>query len=358
MGVKMLTLNLSIFGEKYTGMGVYAMHVRQILKHNYDVQEVIANRKLPDINMEKTIFAPYNITTGYSKTASLRRLYYLWQLPHKHELGFVYNPTHHGILGYKNQLITIHDLIAIHYPKQHKMQYWYFKYIVPKLIKECKGIIAVSETTKDDICRYYKVSPDFVYVVPNAMDNNTFIEDKCEDKGFLLCIGAAYQHKNIHELLSNYKLWSDKYRLVIASAKGVYREYLERLIKEYNLEDHVELYGYVSDQKLAQLYRECSALVYPSKWEGFGIPPLEAMRYGKPIILSDIKIFREIYEDTVIYVTLGNHDSWEKAFQKLHNINETVNLKCKYRGVLDKYSWDSNEEKIQTIIANIALSAK
>ena len=277
MGVKMLTLNLSIFGEKYTGMGVYAMHVRQILKHNYDVQEVIANRKLPDINMEKTIFAPYNITTGYSKTASLRRLYYLWQLPHKHELGFVYNPTHHGILGYKNQLITIHDLIAIHYPEQHKMQYWYFKYIVPKLIKECKGIIAVSETTKDDICRYYKVSPDFVYVVPNAMDNNTFIEYKCEDKGFLLCIG---------------------------------------------------------------------------------VPPLEAMRYGKPIILSDIKIFREIYGDTVIYVTLGNHDSWEKAFQKLHNINETVNLKCKYRGVLDKYSWDSNEEKIQTIIANIALSAK
>lgn len=354
----MLTLNLSIFGEKYTGMGVYAMHVRQILKRNYDVQEVIANKKLSDINIEKTIFAPYNITTGYSKTASLRRLYYLWQLPHEHELGFVYNPTHHGLLGYKNQLITIHDLIAIHYPEQHKMQYWYFKYIVPRLIKNCKGIIAVSETTKDDICQYYKVSSDFVYVVPNAMDNNTFIKDQCKDKGFLLCVGAAYQHKNIHELLSNYKFWVDKYKLVIASAKGAYREYLERVIKEHNLENNVELYGYVSDEKLAQLYRECSALVYPSKWEGFGIPPLEAMRYKKPVILSDIKIFREIYGDAVIYVTLGNHDSWEKAFQKLHNINEVADLKCKYREVMDKYSWNSNEEKIQKIIANIAPSVK
>lgn len=334
------------------------MHVRQILKRNYDVQEVIANKKLSDINIEKTIFAPYNITTGYSKTASLRRLYYLWQLPHKHDLGFVYNPTHHGILGYKNQLITIHDLIAIHYPEQHKMQYWYFKYIVPRLIKNCKGIVAVSETTKDDICQYYNVSPAFVYVVPNAMDNNTFIKDRCEDKGFLLCVGAAYQHKNVHELLSNYKLWIDKYRLVIASAKGAYRECLERIIKECNLEDHVELYGYVSDEKLAQLYRNCSALVYPSKWEGFGIPPLEAMRYRKPIILSDIKIFREIYGDAVIYVTLGSPDSWKKALQRLYSVNEAIDFKCKYREVLDRYSWTSNEKKIQKIIESVVPTVK
>ena len=343
-----------MFSEQYTGMGVYSMHIRNILKKNYSIYEILANRKLADIQENKTIWAPVSITDGYSKAASLHRLYYLWRLPYKYDLGFVYTPTHHGIPFYDNQLITIHDLISLHFPEQHKLQYWYFRYILPGIIKKCKGIVAVSNTTKDEVCRQYHVSHEFVYVLPNALTDVSFVTGDTIDHGYLLCVGAGFMHKNIHELLQNARFWRDKYKVKIVSASGNYKEYIENIVKERNLADKVSIEGFVSQSRLDELYRHCSALVYPSKWEGFGIPPLEAMRYCKPVILSDIKIFREIYQDSVIYVTLGSEKSWCDAFLKLSNMNESPsNIKKRYKEILEKCSWNKNEKILMNIISEI-----
>lgn len=352
--MKRITLNLSMFAEQYTGMGVYSMHIRDILKKNYSIYEILANRKLPDIQKDKTIWVPLSITDGYSKLASLRRLYYLWNLSYKYDLGLVYTPTHHGIPFYDNQLITVHDLISLHFPEQHRLQYWYFKYILPKIIKRCKGIVAVSNTTKEEICKYYHVSHEFVYVLPNALDNVSFFTGDTTDYNYLLCVGAGYPHKNIHELLNVYHLWSDKYKLKIVSARGAYKEYLEKIVKERKLADKVSIEGFVAESRLEELYRHCSALVYPSKWEGFGIPPLEAMRYCKPIILSDIEIFKEVYANNAIYVTLENEDSWRHAFERLKTNNiDTDAMKSKYIENLKKYSWEANEKVLIEIMSEM-----
>ena len=182
----------------------------------------------------------------------------------------------------------------------------------------------VFNTAKRDICSYYHVSEDFVYVIPNALEDNSIVENTRDD-GYLLVIGAAYEHKNIHELINNDKYWRDKYKLKIVSARGSYGDYLKGLIKQRNLEDIVEIKGFVSDKELHELYRNCSALVYPSLWEGFGIPPLEAMRYRKPVILSNIDVFREIFEDAAIYINIGDNLSWKNAFNIL---KDNILIEC------------------------------
>lgn len=347
-----ITLNMSMIGEKNTGLGVYALNCRRELKNIFECKEILSNLNLSNIDMKNTIISPKNITLGYSKWASLNRLIYSKKIALRSDLGFVYTPTQHGLIGYKNQVITIHDLICIHKPEQHKVQYWYFKYILPRIIKDCKAIFTVSNTAKRDICSYYHVSEDFVYVIPNALEDNSIVENTRDD-GYLLVVGAAYEHKNIHELINNDKYWKDKYKLKIVSARGSYGDYLKGLIKQRNLEDIVEIKGFVSDKELHELYRNCSALVYPSLWEGFGIPPLEAMRYQKPVILSNIDVFREIFEDAAIYINIGDSLSWKNAFKKLYDIDKLMTLKKIELEILNKYSWKINRKYLKKFLLEI-----
>lgn len=347
-----ITLNMSMIGEKNTGLGVYALNCRRELKNIFECKEILSNLNLPNIDMKNTIISPKNITLGCSKWASLNRLIYSKKLALRSDLGFVYTPTQHGLIGYKNQVITIHDLICIYKPEQHKVQYWYFKYILPRIIKDCKAIFTVSNTAKRDICNYYHVSEDFVYVIPNALEDNSIVENTRDD-GYLLVVGAAYEHKNIHELINNDKYWKDKYKLKIVSARGSYGDYLKGLIKQRNLEDIVEIKGFVSDKELDELYRNCSALVYPSLWEGFGIPPLEAMRYQKISILSNIDVFKEIFKDSAIYINVGESLSWMKAFKMLENLKSKNILLEKQKGFLENYSWENNREFLRKALISI-----
>ena len=218
------------------------------------------------------------------------------------------------------------------------------------IVKKCKGIFTVSNTVKNEICAYYKISDDFVHVIPNALNNTNIISNDIDD-GYLLVVGAAYPHKNIHELLYCSQYWENNWNLKIVSARGDYAEFIKNIIKERKLENKVELKGFVSESELQSLYRKCSALVYPSKYEGFGIPPMEALRYSKPIILSDIPVFREIFFNYAIFVNLGNMNSWKQAFKLLKHNNYYDDTKIEEMFV--KYNWNDNRFLLFNIINQI-----
>lgn len=344
-----LTLNMSMIGSRNTGLGVYALGCRKELKKFFSCTEVLSQIDLPDVERSRTILSPKGIVLGASRYANIYRIGYLSRLAFRKDLGFVYTPTHHGLPGYKEQIITLHDIICIHHPEQYRAQYWYFKYILPFIIKTCKAVITVSHTSKEEICRYYHLSPDFVYVVPNALQANTIIEDRRNER-YLLAVGASYRHKNIHELILNAEIWKKRYRLKIVSAGGEYCAFLNRVIREQGVSDIVDVMGFVSEEELHKLYAGCSALVYPSLWEGFGIPPLEAMRFGKPAILSDIGIFREIFQDAAIYITLGNNDSWKTAFDILGNEQLLQRIRKRQTDILNQYSWSKNGILLKEIL--------
>ena len=204
----------------------------------------------------------------------------------------------------------------------------------------------------EEISQYYQVSRDFIYVVPNSVSFSCSADSPEKANSFLLCVGAAYPHKNIQELLYQKEFWENSYRLHIVSAKGDYRDFLLQEIYKLDLQDKVTIEGYVSKERLRYLYRNCTALVYPSMAEGFGIPPLEALSYGCPVIVSDISVFHEILSDAAIFVRLGNRESWQLAFQKLRQ-SEREKIRFKAAELIERYSFNNMRNVLRQALLDV-----
>lgn len=315
-----LIMNLSMVGEKPTGLGVYSLVCARVLS---SFRSGIIGRRGQwgsDLDADDgSVVAPPGISIGSGKFSALRRSLWLRRLNFDAET-LVYSPTHHGLGNQYGQVITLHDMICLRFPWQHPLQYLYFKFYMPRLLKRCRAVFTVSETTKADIAETYGYPADGIHVVPNSVDSKTFRPGNFPPSSdFLLMVGARYSHKNVAEVLENHASWSSHYRLVVTSCSGRYRRELDGLIAKLGLADSVQFYDYVSLNELIGLYQNCAALIYPSKWEGFGIPPLEALACGRPVIVSDIPVHREVLSDSAIYVTLGSTESWVSAFEVLRD---------------------------------------
>jgi len=355
-------LNLSMLGKSPTGLGVYARHCAESIEKYFNCT-IITNYYEPKTGCP-VIASPANISIGAGKLSPIRRLLYSCK-EIKRELDFVYTPTHHGMIRHDRQIITIHDLICIHHPRQHLFQYLFFKTILPLLIKKSTAIFTVSETARDEISRYYSVDKKRIFVVPDGVDQERYTPGKDfagSVKNYLLVVGAAYPHKNILELLQNWQLWKGRYRVKIVSAKGKYERLLKSFVEENGLVEVVDFLGYVSDENLVCLYQNCSALVFPSLWEGFGLPPIEALACGRPVIASDIAVHKEVLGDSVFYITPGEPETWQAAFTAL--AMETVVEDKVSKGLqrVRELSWQKSGDKLVsallTVYPQLALSKK
>jgi len=244
-------------------------------------------------------------------------LYSLVLFPRKPGYG-VLSTTHHVLPFCRRQIVTVHDIRPYFHP-DNAIQKINFRYLLPRALKKCDAVLTVSETSKDLLTRVYGIDPSRIYVVPNMIDPE-FLDvrrETCPAEPFLLSVGASWKHKNITELLEMHDTWSSHYTVKVVAGEGQYLDMLRALAKSLGIENRVEFIAGTSKQNLLKLYASCSALVYPSLMEGFGLPPLEAMALGVPTIVSDIRVFRELYRDIPIYVTLGDKRSWEEAINSL-----------------------------------------
>lgn len=325
-------INLSRIGKSGTGMWQFS---QKFIQSVYDLKE------LDGIICAEThakFFIKYNCSiitvpdsvTNTSKTSLLRPLlWFLYSYFLSLKLFFesrgkmIVSTTHHGLPLISNQTITIHDLRPYNYPDSF-MQKVYFKYLLPGLLKRCHYVLTVSRAVKKQIAECYSYPLDRISVVYNSINIKEFCEDQ-EKQPFLLAVGASWKHKNIHTLLDAHSLWQDKYRLIIVCGHTKYADFLQQRIVSLGLQNVVELRHEVSFSELKSLYAAASALIYPSIDEGFGIPPIEAMASGTPVIVSDIPVFHEVLGDAAIYVEPENLDSWRKAFPVLQkNSHECV----------------------------------
>jgi glycosyltransferase involved in cell wall biosynthesis len=232
--------------------------------------------------------------------------------------------THHVLPFRKHQIVIVHDIRSYYHPDSW-VQAFYYRFLLPRSLKRCDGILTVSESSKNLLVSVYRIEPERVQVIPNVVDcefwrpasNGTPHNDR-----YLLTVGSTWKHKNVTELLRMHRCWASRYRLKIVAGASQYAESLKQMVNELKIQDRVELLSGVSRTELLSLYQHCAALVYPSIMEGFGLPPLEAMSCGRPVIVSDIDLFRELFGDIPLYVQLGNVESWRAAFAALDGYSE------------------------------------
>jgi len=235
-----------------------------------------------------------------------------------HRDQIIFNPFYQGCYYLNNQIITMYDLIALRHARQNILQYFAFKFILPRLLNNSLHIIAISHATKKSVQEIYGIEDNKITVIHCGANREIFHPDGCTRKSdSLLVVGAHLPHKNIHELLENHALWSSKYVLDIVAADSPYLMNLKELVERLKIQGRVNFSSGVDDLTLAAKYRRARALIFPSREEGFGIPPIEAMNCGTPVVASDIPVHREVCGDAAIYVSLGNRGSWERAFDIL-----------------------------------------
>jgi len=262
-------------------------------------------------------------------------------------------------------VLTIHDLIMFHYPRQEATTLSPFKYwckdwahrrVVNHAAAKAEKIIAASESTRQDINRTLDVPIKKIKVIYQAPFKNWHLENITPavsatrkltvlkkfdiSKPYVLYVGNAYPHKNLTGLLSAWQIfkqkYGNKYQLVLVGKKSkFYEKVLSGFVEDVVFTDFVE------DEDLAIIYENAYLYVFPSLYEGFGLPPLEAMNYGVPVISSNRSCLPEVLGEAVLYFDPENYEQMAEVMHlALENKDIQMELQENARQHVKSFSWD------------------
>ncbi len=227
--------------------------------------------------------------------------------------------------------MTLYDLSFALFPETHlRVLRWSSNALVPRFLRACDRVIAISESTKRDAVRLYGIPEDKIVVTHLAAEDRFRPADPHRVDGvrerfglpprFLLYVGTIEPRKNLDVLLgalSRLKGQGREVPLVVAGGLGwLYQGFLAK-IRSLGLESLVILPGFVPDDDLPALYTAAEVFVYPSIYEGFGIPILEAMGCGTPVLCSDSSSLPEVAGDGGILLPPGDPAAWAEAIARL-----------------------------------------
>jgi glycosyltransferase involved in cell wall biosynthesis len=262
----------------------------------------------------------------------------------------------------------IHDVSFKAYPEYiKKIDLFFLNLLIPKSLKRADKIIAVSEFTKNEIIKYYKINPDKIEVICNALGDdflkNNYPENKLAEtrkkyhlpEKFILYLGTLQPRKNIPFLIESFAKIKEKIpeiKLVLAGNREAHNfdEKINETILKLNLQDSIIFSGYVSQSDVPIVYKLASVFVFPSLYEGFGIPILEAMSQKIPVLASNIPVHREIGGEAALYFNIGSVDDFS---EKLYNLITDENLRNKLISSgferINLFSWQKSTEKLLNI---------
>jgi len=271
------------------------------------------------------------------------------------------NFTNTAPLLYKPQIVTIHDLAFKVNPKWFSKSFvLLYDFLIPRIAKNSERIITVSQSSKNELIKVFDLDPNKISIVNNAVNilripdnvNNT---NQLNLKKFILAVGSIDPRKNLGNLIKAFTLVkSSGYKLIIIGGKSnVFAS--SDLVN--NLNEEIIYTGYLSDEELAFFYSHADLFIYPSLYEGFGIPPLEAMSYGCPTIVSNISSLKEVCGEASIFVNPNNIESIASAIDSvLGNVTTKNKLIAAGKKQIKKYNWEASAKRVFSLIKETEVS--
>jgi len=259
---------------------------------------------------------------------------------------------------------TIHDLAFERMPETFTRRgSFQLKLTVRRTAKKAARIATVSEYSRQDLLSIYKLTPEKVVVTYNGIESSfaprPSVPNEAEEvrrrfgvsRDFLLAVGSLQPRKNMVRLIRAYaRLRSEREdfrpQLVIVGRKLWLASEIFDEVKRQRWADDVILTGYVPDEDLPALYRAARAFVYPSLFEGFGLPPLEAMACGTPVVTSDVSSLPEVTGDAALLIDPNDERALANALIEIVN-NEGLRAELRERGIAQakKFTWRAAAEK-------------
>ena len=268
-------------------------------------------------------------------------------------------------------VVTIHDCIHLMFPQYlpNRIAPAYARTSIRIAAKRATRVMTVSESSKRDILRFVDMRPEKIDVIYNAYDERFGIEPQEEDvirvreryqlqDEFVLYAGNVKPHKNLERLIEAFNLIRqrglDHLKLVLIGDEISKYAALRRAVHQHHLHKHVRFLGYLSEDTLAVMYRLASVFVFPSLYEGFGLPPLEAMASGTPVVTSNVSSLPEVAGDAAILVDpYDPHAIADGIHRVLTDADLRQTLRRKGLERARQFSWEQSVRSIREIYGEV-----
>ena len=260
-------------------------------------------------------------------------------------------------------IVTVHDVIrtCFSFDKETITENILLKLDI-RCIKQASHIIAVSQHTKTDLIKYLKITADKIKVIYNGIDHGIFkpYNTKVRDKPYILYVGSERPRKNLGRLIEAFAILRKDFpelRLVKVGTSGRSEQYRYATMKKLDslgITEDVTFVDYISELELAYYYSSATLLAYPSLYEGFGLPPLEAMACGCPVVTSDNSSLPEVVGEAGIMVNPYDTDSLAQAMREvLTNSKLRDGMVSKGLEQAKKFSWERAAMETQEVYEKI-----
>lgn len=338
------------------GIGRYSYELAKELYNLHKIKIVIRSE-----DIDKFSFAEKDdlIIVDGIKNSIDRNIYEQFILPRKIKKNYPNAIIHYPdsmapLISRNDVIITIHDLAFLSLKNVFTLKTVIWKKISTKLsIRKAKKIVCITNFVKNEVEKHYpNIVGNKIEVVYNGFNN--FSQDiiceskigekikKLKNEKYILTVSTISPRKNIDGLIEAFSKLNniDEYKLVIAGKKGWMFEDIFKLVEELDLNNRIIFTNEVNDDELKYLYKYCNIFVYPSFYEGFGLPPLEAMSFGKACITSNITSLPEVVGNAAIKIYPGSVVDISKAIQNLLKNDE---IRFKYENLskerIKSFSW-------------------
>jgi len=339
--------------QKVGGINRYFSNLISWLPHNYEPIITTLNTcesSLPDhANLKLLSYNRFGIKPGRLSYAVEP---YYFEMIEKFSSYQIFHPTYHYLLTRKKLtkrnkpiVITVYDLLQELFPSFFDSEEVHFK---KAAILAADVIICISENTKKDLIDYYKISEEKIFVTYLAANLNASLTScmasqiSIPKSPYILYVGSRHKHKNFNVLLDSFGVLVkciDDIKLCVVSHP--FQEQELKIIADKGLQSHIKNISYVNDSDLVKLYQNCLCFVYPSIYEGFGIPLLEAMLCKAPVIASCTSSIPEIVgEAGLLFDPMATNELTDRLLFLFNNPAARQSLIAKGIHQASKFSWN------------------
>lgn len=253
------------------------------------------------------------------------------------------NLTNTAPLFYPEKISTVHDVAVERFPQSFSRLFRiYYRFLIPQVLNSSKKVCTVSEFSKSEISSFFGVSKDKIFVVHNAA-SDSFSRPSASTcrQPFILAVSSVTYQKNFKRLIEAFQKIDDRYHC-LKIVGNINRSFSKSgFIAAAEENERIIFLGRVSEGELNSLYSQAAAFVYPSLYEGFGIPPLEAQACGCPVVISNAASLPEVYGDSALYFDPYDVDDIARKMDLIVR-DDSLRQALSEKGYcnVEKYSWE------------------
>jgi len=321
------------------------------------------------INIYKNLKKLHPDTKVVKPKSKNRYLHHLWEhfiLPFlAKDYDILYSPANIApFWTFKKTklVVTLHDVAYLSYPKTvSKFFYYYYRFVMPLILKKASKVVTISKTSRDEIIKYYPFAKEKIVVIYNGILDSFFEKQDVSKKNLILYVGSLNERKNYSAVIKAFRMLPKEYGYQLAMVGNFSQNFAIKLKNKNILEDvkddkNIIFYSDLELNQLKKLYLEAKVFIYPSFYEGFGLPPLEAMASGTAVIASNSSSIPEVVGDAGMLISPEREEELLAAMRYLDS-NTKARENFGHLGVerAKRFSWEDAATRLNKILMDAAV---